>query len=132
VRRGSAFTLATILLIGCSSGQGGSLPTYEPGPFCSTAELLPLRIAGDATKTPPLWGVTENGLRIDLLWPLGFSMRAYGGRLEVLDPQGLVVARQGDRLVGAGGGHVNGQPNAPFEICQIGNKFYTGSAAPPP
>lgn len=128
-RRVAAAWLALLCALGaagCATSAGG-LPTFDPGDFCSLAELLPVRIEGDRAADPPIWGVASNGSRVDLLWPIGFTLRATDGRLEVVDSNGEVVARKGEFLVGAGGGSAGGQPDAPFEICIIGTTIYTSA-----
>ncbi len=125
----AAFLFCSLVATGCASDSGG-LPIYDPGHFCMTAAFLPVRIEGDAPADPPMWGIASNGSRVDLMWPPDFTLRRTETTLEVVDSGGKVVAQQGELLVGAGGGHVSGEPDAPFAICEIGTKYYTSSQAP--
>ena len=43
--------------------------------------------------------------RIDPIWPPGWSARLVTGRAELVDPEGRVVAREGDVIRGLGGGN---------------------------
>jgi hypothetical protein len=119
-------TTSALAATGCLT-ETGALPIYDPGHFCMTAALLPVRIDGAPDANPPIWGIASNGSRVNLMWPPGFTLRMDAGILEVLDTDGNAVARQGELLVDAGGGTPSGQPNAPFAICQIGTRLYTSS-----
>ena len=123
----SLLAACTVVATACARDDGG-LPTYDPGHFCSLAALLPVRIEGDPGADPPIWGIGKTG-RVELVWPIGFTLHTTGGVLEVLDTDGKVVARQGELLVGAGGGGASGEPDAPIQICIIGTRIYTSRAS---
>jgi hypothetical protein len=56
-----------------------------------------------AAEDPALaWIVFPDGTRVNLVWPLGFRAR-FVPKLEVLDPSGRVVARDGDLATGGCG-----------------------------
>jgi hypothetical protein len=113
--------LLTWLLVACSAtppattspsespslGPGQhALPTFQP-----TVDGVPVACAGvgylgevtihGSTGDPALtWIVFEpEGRRENLLWPAGYQAR-FTPALEVLDPSGRVVAREGDRVTG--------------------------------
>jgi hypothetical protein len=113
--------LLTWLLVACSATPPASTSPSEarslgPGQhalptFHATADGVPVACAGvgymgdvtihGSTGDPALtWIVFEpEGRRENLLWPAGYRARFAPG-LEVLDPTGHVVAREGDRVTG--------------------------------
>jgi hypothetical protein len=52
-----------------------------------------------------------------ILWPRGFSAREYQSRLELLDPSGLVLARDGEEVSGVLG-------LDPEHVCMVRGKVY--------
>ncbi len=57
---------------------------------------------------------------MDLVWPAGFSAR-FAPNLELLDPSGAVVGRQGDLIDDAGGGTAGG--NVTY-VCELHGQVY--------
>ena len=114
------------LLAGCSADLAGtvSIPTTPSAPpgqhlLCQTAQMMPFTVAGDASKSPPVWGIDRAGHAFPIVWPAGFRAR-FGPDLEVLAPDGTVVARGGELITDAGGG--GGGDGA--VICSIGGKTW--------
>jgi hypothetical protein len=71
-----------------------------------------------------VWLQGGDGSLTPLAWPRGY--RARFGPLELLDAQGLCVARGGER-VRVGGGFTSGVPYlAPFERLGVGGVFTVG------
>ena len=48
-------------------------------------------------------GFANAGHPMSVVWPDGFSARREWGRIVLLDARGAVVAREGDRILAAGG-----------------------------
>lgn len=120
--------IAAVLLVGCQlNGASGTLPTYDPGSFCSLAELFPAAVHVDPDADPPTWVDQPNGARTHLEWPTGFSIRVNGEIAEVVDPDGFVVVTDGDPLAGVGGG-VSARGEEWFAVCSIGDKTYVKTA----
>ncbi len=70
---------------------------------CPPADLAPVKVDWDATHRR----LSVGGQKV--IWPIGFSARLLpSGRLEILAPNGTVVARDGDtvKLGGADYMHV--------------------------
>lgn len=67
----------------------------------------------------PDWGiVVGNGVDPPerVIWPNGYVARAAGDRAELLDDEGEVIGRVGDKIV-AGGGSVTTEDGESFLIC---------------
>jgi hypothetical protein len=60
-----------------------------------------MTIRGDATDPRFVWEVGPNGGRQDVVWPAGYTAR-FTPKVEVLDPSGRVVLRDGDQLPDGG------------------------------
>lgn len=60
------------------------------------------------------------GEQINLVWPHGFTAIITNGLAELIDPEGRVIAREGDDLQNLGGGSLR---NA-FFVCSVGSKTY--------
>jgi hypothetical protein len=81
-----------------------SVPTQlDASPsVCPSTQLAPLRIDWDATHR----SLSVGGEK--LLWPRGFSARMLpSGRLEILAPDGNVVARDGDTVAFGGSDYMH-------------------------
>ena len=71
------------------------LPTQaDSGPtVCPTTDLAPVKVDWDATHR----GLSVGGEKV--IWPRGFSARLLpSGHLDILAPNGTVVARDGDMI----------------------------------
>jgi hypothetical protein len=131
------------------SGHRSQLRAHLPhaGAAASGATTLTLEVAPPAPSGPgPNWACagstpvtvrvmregdtvifeTGAGKQMDLIWPRGFSARLLDGRLEVVAPDGSVVAREGDELPsGTLGGSPSGTEAEPgFDICQVNTVYY--------
>jgi len=117
--------LLALVLVACAEQPRFSfeliaVPTQSPGPFLVTgpqecpAALLEgtlithdqagLAVQNDDPLIPPS----------AVIWPNGWAARDIGSTRELLDGNGTVVAREGDR-VRAGGGY--GPPDDSFTPC---------------
>ena len=110
IKRFQALFLAAILavgLAGCSIGEEDptyllppapiavALPTQPPSSpvTCPSTELAAVRVEWDATHR----SLSLGGQKV--IFPAGFAAHELAsGRLEVLAPNGTVVARDGDML----------------------------------
>jgi hypothetical protein len=130
--RPSALLLCALLLSGClfatdPSSATGQLPTYDPGGFCSLAELLPATVHVDPKADPPTWiDELDSGRHTNLEWPVGFKLRVAHGVAEVVDPDDNVVVRDGGQLKEAGGG-ASARGEGWFSVCIINGHFYTST-----
>ena len=105
VRRVEALVavLAAASLGACQlAAQRVPLATSEPPAAgqleaCPNALLASVRLEGDPAQRPAVWVVGQDGRRLSILWRHGFSAR-FTPRLELLDEDGDVVAREGDVL----------------------------------
>ena len=86
--------------------------------MCPAVLHTPFTLAGDPTKSPPVWGIDAAARSFAIVWPAGFRARFSPG-LEVLDPGGSVVARGGVISDAGGAGGDNS-----FYICGIAGKTY--------
>jgi hypothetical protein len=119
--------VASVVLVGACqiASPSGTLPTYDPGAFCSLAQQRPAMVHVDPGADPPTWMEgPRDGRRTNLEWPIGFSLRVTGDVAEVVDPDGIVVARDGTQLTEAGGG-TSARGDDWFAVCIIGGRHYT-------
>jgi hypothetical protein len=87
-----------------ASAIAWSVPTQlDAGPsVCPSTRLAPLRIDWDATHR----SLSVGGEKV--LWPRGFSARLLpSGRLDILAPDGSVVARDGDTVAFGGSDYLH-------------------------
>lgn len=86
---------------------------------CPGALLEPVTLRLDGTKLTFLTG--EGVVRL-VQWPRGFSARRNQGRVELVAPDGAVVAVEGDVVRDAIGG--SGPAPGPFSVCHVGSETY--------
>ena len=141
VRLGPVVALLSLVTAGCYSS---ALPTATPIPsgFIDLAvELSPSFpphdgsviacgmsgfddsvLHGSPSAADPVWleAVARPGVKIAVRWPAGFRAR-FAPKLELLDPGGTVVARDGDvlTLIGTGPGS-----DGRIEIMAFDGKAY--------
>jgi hypothetical protein len=84
------------------------LPTQEGSNLtaCPSTDLAPVKVDWDATHR----GLSMGGEKV--IWPKGFSSRLLpSGRLDILAPNGSVVARDGDTITLGGSDYMH--------ICRV-------------
>ena len=137
--------LVAVVAVAACGGATGGPPARTPFPLPSGAVAVAL--ATQAPFTDPLpsaaigcelmgpqhvlvvWDRTAHSISFTfdqwtagghfptILWPRGFSAREYQGRLELLDPSGLILARDGEEVSG-----VNGPD--PEHVCMVRGTQY--------
>jgi hypothetical protein len=78
-----------------------ALETQEPGATCLQA-LTAGRLVADPASGVALG--SPDGSHLTLIWPAGWTDRADGGSIAILDANGTVVAHVGDTVSMGGGG----------------------------
>ena len=99
-------TLST-LMIGCGDPPGPASPVLfalplmtSPPNFGGCAGVgLDLRFVldGDPRREPQVYARVSNGRLATITWPPGYAAR-FAPTLEIVGPNGMVVARQGDEI----------------------------------
>ena len=92
--------LASRLVLGCPAAAFPDLRVARDG---STMTFFRAGGAGGAEAS------TGPDGRVDPVWPAGWSARLLGGRAELVDAEGVVIAREGDVIRGLGGGVIEGR-----------------------
>ena len=86
---------------------------WPPSGFsCGMAALTPIRVEQDGVS---MVFVNETGdTRVPAVWPNGYSARLLNGRAELVQPNGAVLARDGDLIKNLASGAAD---NGDFLIC---------------
>ena len=140
-RVGLTVALASLTTAGCASPPAPT-PTPVPSGFINLAVELSASfpphdgsviacgmsgyddavLHGSLSSADPVWleAVARPGLKIAVRWPAGFRAR-FAPKLELIDPGGTVVARDGDvlTLIGTGPGQ-----DGRIEIMAFDGKAY--------
>jgi hypothetical protein len=108
---------------GASVGTAGTPLTIQTDPpasgqGCLQAGLMPVRMERSGSEIQFVF--TSTGRPALIAWPNGFSGRLIDGQAELLAPNGVVVAAEGDVLASLGGAPVGDV----FHVCQIGKNVY--------
>lgn len=90
------------------------LTTTEFGNACRSIGLEGT-VVGSPYDQRYAWLVSDNGFRVELVWPIGYRAR-FVPELEVLDQSGGVEWRQGDKVHEA---CVKGPPEDPQRVVLI-------------
>jgi hypothetical protein len=106
---GAAAVLLAAAVGGCTSSTAGpSSSAYPidtrtpPSGACAGVEVDPMEVGADTAARGPIWGqaaTDPTAKKLPLVWPTGFTARlAPDGKLQVLDPTGLVVVAEGGQV----------------------------------
>lgn len=117
-------------LAACDSSSGFPERTPFPLPSGAVAVALPTQPPAAPLPAGQEWACPGEGIRGTLTWdavsrtvsigaptfrwPRGFSARESGGHVEIVAPDGSVVAREGDVIT------VSGKP----DICAVNGQIY--------
>jgi hypothetical protein len=88
-------------------------PAVGTPPACMAALISGLLVADQGEG---LVLRQDSGIRRPVIWPNGYAVRLNKDRLELLDSDGIVVAREGDYVTLAGGERGSGNPS-PWLSC---------------
>jgi hypothetical protein len=80
---------------------------------CGQAEILPVRVERSESKM--VFVSVSMGVSLDLVWPHGFYAKLVDGKGELFEPDGTMVAREGDVLTHLGGERIAGT----IHICSM-------------
>lgn len=99
-----------------------ALPTQEPPPGSGTPPSCPAALIRGQLKADATEGLIlieePDGKDRSIIWPYGYVGRLNDGRLELLDGNGAVVAREGDRVELDGGESGPPAPSPPWSVCK--------------
>lgn len=122
MRRGITALALALCLLGCGSPvlpwDRVELLTDNgnpPAPGCFTAAAGGPLIVDRTYGTAIIVGEVGSNPPVPVMWPLGFSGRRVGSEVEVLDPDGMVVATTG-RPYNLRGGFAHEDPRV-FWAC---------------
>lgn len=126
MRAGAASLLLAVALAACAF----PIPTLAPTPTDSAEACPAMLLEGELIRDDGSGFMVryEDGLVLALIWPDGYTVRD-GEVRELLDPQGQVVAREGDFI--SGGGGMTGVDEA-FTVCGPFRVTPAGASSPPP
>jgi hypothetical protein len=110
-RLGLLACVLTVLLAGCSGGISGMALPSDGWPAPGTLTMM-------ASQSGPFHAALRDGVACAWLgpkegrdlWPVGYSVRFHP--TELINPQGKVIASEGDTIIFAGGG-VRAKPGEP-------------------
>jgi hypothetical protein len=96
-------TLAAVLLlglVGCTPEEPGVLDLRPADPnLCPAVALpLPMHVVIDPEATDKVTAIADDGRRYHVYWAPGFQAAGTATYPEVRDPEGVVVARDGEVL----------------------------------
>lgn len=116
VRRAIAVLLAAALAACAITDVPVTIRTRtRPNEVCNQARvggvLIPDPTYGLAFKNP--------GYVQGVIWPFGYSARRESGVIVLIGPSGQVIAREGDRVLAAGGGSSGDAVNVDCEISVV-------------
>ena len=103
---GTVFPLPTAPITVGLPTQAGSSPTA-----CPSTDLAPVKVDWDASHR----ALSVGGQKV--IWPQGFSSRLLpDGRLDILAPNGSVIARDGDTVALGGSDYMH--------VCRVQSVEY--------
>lgn len=130
MRRALALLAIGLILAACTRGVGGETPAPTPGRSVIAASQLPAGtlvtgvLGADSIEGGCPYLEADDGTRYQVIWPNGWTLDRSSAELS--DPQGVIVARAGDRV------SVRGEV-APevATTCQIGPVFRASEVVVP-
>ena len=72
--------------------------------------------------------LVDDGRRVPIVFPYGFAGRLVSGRAELVTPEGVVLAQEGDVLSGLGGSSAD---NGDLVVCFSSPDEYAGVLGSP-
>jgi hypothetical protein len=101
-----AIAIKAAIVVALAACTTISLRTADaPATSCDLARLTGIltnnRPNGLALREP-------DGTGVNVLWPFGYSSRGFVGSMELIDPTGRSIAREGDTVQMAGGTNLDG------------------------
>jgi len=98
-----SFATVFVVLSGCAAGASSlptsSLPTLATWNGGCRGVGVKAKLTGSPTDPRIAWLTGVDGQRMDVVWPPGYTAR-FTPQLEVLDPNGSVVFREGSTVTG--------------------------------
>jgi hypothetical protein len=113
MRTAAGVVILLAQLAGCAAADGPvAIQTLPDLAVCEAA-----RVGGTLVSDPSFGLALQNsGYRQGAVWPHGYSARRESGVTVLLGPSGQVVAREGDRILAAGGSGAGDAVNVECDI----------------
>jgi hypothetical protein len=103
------------------SGQTLTIVT-EPASSADAPCLMALLRSAQMRRSGPELVFSQNGQRVEVVWPYGTTALLVNGEAELFAPDGSLIAIEGQTLPDLTGGL--GSADDRFHVCQIGSRSW--------